>query len=241
MSLAAKRARLARFQDALAQILMEVPAQTAFAKDPVAFAKPYRLGPLEPMLTRLAAPDAGYFSSRRVIDRFSYLQSDVARSVAALENSGGLAATYFAACPYAYDEPAKEVAQLAAWARRNTHGPVRDVIRLETAAYAMMQKAYRAPRPASGFKRASGVKILVLDHDPDAIVDGRLDEAEPGRYTVALVREEDDVEVYRLDEAALALLANLTAPQRAGLSATRLAKVARDLRARGILCPKRQA
>lgn len=204
---------LAKVQSALAAILMEPEAMAAFRRDPQAYARRAGLaGAHSQILAGLPVEGAAYFASRRVIDRHHYLRADLPRCVAALDAGAGLAASYFADCPYAKEDPRAEVRQFAAWAKaaaRSGRAPaaLADLAAIEAAGMLLMDKEHAVAAPARRLTRAPGVVVLRLRHDPDGLLGDEPLQAAAGRFTTVLVREPDDVEVYRLGAASAALLA----------------------------------
>ncbi len=249
---AAGSSQLAKLQSALAALLMEPGRLEAFQNDPKAYARRFGLtGDTAALLAGLPPEGAAYFASRRVIDRFSYLSGDLPRSVAAVDHAVGLAATYFADKPYAFEDPRDEVRQFRAWAlaaakKGTLPAPVADLVAIEAGGMLLMDKAYAKPAKSKTVKRASGMALLALRHDPEELLHGDTLAAPRGNFPTVLAREEDDIEVYKLEPVAIALFKAATG--RLGDDAV-VAKLAskftakavraslRDLRKLGILCP----
>jgi hypothetical protein len=204
--------QLAKLQSALAALLMEQGRLDQFRADPARYATSFGLtGDAAKLLAGLPAEGAAYFASRRVIDRFHYLKGDLPRSVAAIDGAVGLAATYFADVPYAKEDPRAEVTQFRAWAGKAAKSgripaPLGDLAQVEAGGMLLMDEPHaKAPKSAK-LRRAPGVALLALRHDPDDLLHGDPLAATKGVFPTALAREPDDVEVYKLDPVAAALL-----------------------------------
>ncbi len=199
---------LAALQSAVASILMEPKALAAFQKNPAAFAKGSGLTGLHAKtLAELDVEGAAYFARRRIIDRFGYLRGDLPRSVEAVDEAVGLAATYFAERPYAFEEPLAEVKQFQDWAKRaKLPQAVKDLCAIECAGALLMGEGYATPKRGATMTRNSQMQILRVKTDPDALLSVGVKGAPKGRFTVAVVREAHDVEVYRLEPRAVALV-----------------------------------
>ncbi len=179
----------------------------AFRADPKAFARRRGLkGKDATLLATMPVKGAAYFASRRVIDRHHYLRGDVPITIAAfdaLPEAQRLQATYFVDAPYAKEDPRAEVRQFIAWAKKagrkgDIPAAVADLAVVE--GHGMLLADQPATRPYRH-------KVLRLRHDAEALLTEVA--AAPQKPTiVALVREEDDVEMRVLSkEEAAALVA----------------------------------
>ncbi len=244
--------QLAKLQSALAALLMEPDHRNAFQADPDAYARRAGLkGKHAALLAGIPPEGTAYFASRRVIDRTHYLKGDLPRSVAAIESSVGLLATYFVDQPYAKEDPRAEVRQFRAWAvaaakSGRIQAPLGDLANLEATGMLLMDKPYRKSERSTRLRKVPGIVVLKLRHDPDQLVDAEPLSAAAGRFPTALVREPNDVEVVKLDAVAAALVAaangKRTAVQAVAALAPRFGTKAvraslRNLRKRGVLSP----
>lgn len=186
---------LARLQSELAALLMEPGRLEAFAADPKGYARKAGLrGRDAELLAGLPVEGARYFAERRRIDRFSHLRGDLPHGVALLEREAGVAA-YFAAHPYAFEEPMKEVARFATWSRGAALPRwLKDVVAVEAAAVLLMHGPHRATKPGLRPRRAPGVRLVRVAHDPEHFLHDHAWTPEPGAFTVVLQRTADDVE-----------------------------------------------
>ncbi|MEA3142768.1 MAG: hypothetical protein QOG31_92 [Thermoplasmata archaeon] len=186
---------LARLQAELAALLMEPGRLEAFEADPKGYVRKAGLaGRDADLLAGLPVEGARYFAERRRIDRFSHLRGDLPHSVAMLEREAGVAA-YFAAHPYAFEEPMKEVARFAKWSRGASLPRIlRDVVAVEAAAVLLMHGPRRAAKPGARLRRAPGVRLVRVAHDPEHFLHDHAWTPEPGAFTVVLQRTADDVE-----------------------------------------------
>jgi hypothetical protein len=202
---------LEKIQAELAALLMEPGRLEAFEADPKAFVRKAGLtGKDADLLAGLPVAGARYFAERRRIDRFGYLRGDLPHGVALVDREVGLAA-YFDAHPYAFEEPMKEVARFARWASAAARSGalprlVADVVRFEATAVQVLHRPHRAAKPGKRPRRAPGVRILQLSHDPEHFLHDHAWTPAPGRHMVALQRTADDVEARTLNPAELALL-----------------------------------
>ncbi|MEK6985450.1 MAG: hypothetical protein AABX89_03585 [Candidatus Thermoplasmatota archaeon] len=245
-------AQLAKLQSALAALLMEPAQLAAFQAKPAAYAKRRGLtGATAKLLAEMPSEGAAYFASRRVIDRFSYLSGDLPKSVAAVDTAVGLEATYFTERPYAKEDPRAEVRQFKVWAQQAARSgkiprPLADLAAIEAGGMMLMDRAYVKPKRSQQLAKAPGIVLLRLRHDPNELLHGVTLEAPEGRYPTALVREPDDVEVYKLEPVAESLLNAATGKRtpdqvvaalapRFGAKAVRTSL--RDLRRLGLLAP----
>lgn len=242
----------AKLQSALAALLMEPAELAAFQAKPAAYAKRRGLtGATAKLLADMPSEGAAYFASRRVIDRFGYLSGDLPKSVAAVDDAVGLAATYFTDRPYAKEDPRAEVRQFKAWAQKAARAgklprPLADLAAIEAGGMMLMDRAYVAPKRSARLAKAPGIVLLALRHDPNELLHGVTLEAPEGRFPTVLAREPDDVEVYKLEPVAEALLnaakGNRTPDQVVDALAPRFGAKAvraslRDLRRLGLLTP----
>lgn len=198
---------LEKVQSELAALLMEPARLAVFANDPRAYVRKAGLrGKDADLLAGLPVEGARYFASRRRIDRLGYLRGDLQHSVALLEREGGLDA-YFDAHPYAFEEPMREVARFARWAK-TAEIPrfVADAIAVEAAAVRLYHAPHRAVKPSARPKRAPGVVLVRVAHDPEHFLHDHPWTPEPGDFTVVLQRTGDDVENPVLKPAELAAL-----------------------------------
>lgn len=190
---------LARVQEELAALLMEPGRLDAFAADPKAYARKAGLkGKDADLFAGLPAEGARYFAQRRRIDRFAYLRGDLPHGVALLDREVGLAA-YFGAHPYALEEPMKEVARFAKWSRAAARAGsipafVRDVVLVEAAAVLLMHAPHRVARRSVRPRRAPGVHLVRVAHDPEHFLHDHAWTPAPGDFTVVLQRVPGDVE-----------------------------------------------
>ena len=242
--------QLAKLQSALAALLMEPAKLEMFQANAKAYARRAGLSGKDAVLLAGLPPEgAAYFASRRVIDRYHYLDGDVPRSVAAIDATVGLAATYFTDRPYAKEDPRAEVRQFRAWATAAAKSgripaPLGDLATLEATGMLLMDKPHRKPVRSSRLRKAPGVVVLKMRHNPDQLVGAEPLSAATGRFPTALVREPDDVEVVTLEPVAAALVAAASGKRteaqvvsafapRFGAKAVRASL--RDLRKRSIL------
>lgn len=212
--------QLAKLQGALAALLMEVDSLAAFQADPQAYAEEHGLlGKNADLLARLPYKGAAYFASRRRIDRHGYLRSDLPKSVHVLMDHDVGTDAYFDDCPYAFEDPRKELQQFLKWTQTGAKTGrcsqlLADVALLETTARTLIDKPHRAAKPGQQAKRAPGVKVIELQHDLwDQIEDEEIHEAPAGKIWVALQRTKDDVEPHRLTAAEAGMLAAKGKPQ----------------------------
>ncbi len=237
---------LAALQSAVAAILMEPTALAAFRKDPAAFAKRRGLtGVHAKTLSALDIEGAAYFARRRVIDRFGYLRGDLPRSVAAIDEAVGLEGTYFAERPYAFEEPLAEVKQFQAWAKRaKLPHAVTDLCAIECAGALLMGEEHAKPKRGAKLRRNPQMQILSVKTDPDALLSVGVKGAPKGRFIAAVVREAHDVEVYRLEPRAVALVkaadgkrteAQVLASLSTRFHASEIMRSLRELRRLGVL------
>lgn len=243
---------LAAVQSAVASLLMEPAARAAFQANPSRFAKARGLsGAAARTIAGLDREGTAYFAERRIIDRFAYLRGDLPRSVAAVDAAVGLEATYFADHPYAFDEPVREVRQFQAWARSARRRGVlsdatADLCAIECAGALLLNEPWLRPKRSSHVARNPHMTVLQLRRDPDDLLAGRLDAARSGRFTTAIVRDEHDVEVYRLEPRAVELVKAATGKEPTTRILAQLAKrhepgalrqTLADLRRLGVLTP----
>jgi hypothetical protein len=190
---------LAKVQAELAALLMEPGRLEAFERDPKAHLRKAGLAGKDlELLAGLPVDGARYFAQRRRIDRFGYLRGDLPCSVTLMERETGLT-PYFAAHPYAFEEPMREAARFAKWARGAAKEGalprfVADVVQVEAAAVRLMHGSHRAAKPGARPKRAPGVRLVRVAHDPEHFLHAHPWTPEPGAFTVVLQRTADDVE-----------------------------------------------
>jgi hypothetical protein len=203
---------LAKLQAELAALLMEPGCLDAFEADPQSYVRAAGLrGRDAALLAGLPVEGARYFAQRRRIDRRGYLRGDLPHTVALLERGAGLD-SYFAAHPYAFEAPMREVARVARWARGAARAGtipafVADVAQVEAAAVRLMHGPHRAAKPGSRPRRAPGVRLVRVAHDPEHFLHDHDWSPEPGGFTVVLQRTADDVENPVLKPAELDALA----------------------------------
>lgn len=201
---------LAQVQSELAALLMEPGRLESFEKDPRGHLRKARLSGKDlDLLAGLPVEGARFFAQRRLIDRAGYLRSDLPYSFKHLHQHA--VQSYFAAFPYAFEAPMKEVTRFAKWARSAVRpglvSPLaNDVLQVEAAAVQLFHKPHK-PTPRNRHpKRAPGIRVLHLGHDPEHFMHDHAWTPEPGSFTLVLHRDEDDVEAYDLEAPALALL-----------------------------------
>lgn len=230
-------------QRTLAALLMEEPARRAFAADPLAYARAAGLPPKDARLLASVDPDdLAYFATRRQVDRRVMLSADLPRSARLLGEPRAFL-PYFRAHPYAFEDPLKEAARFAKWARRHAPADLADVALYEATVLRLAARPHRTARPSRHPKAVPGLALLRLGH----LVHGRRPEPmEPACYV--LVRTPDDVMWYRVAEVDLQLLDKAkgrlpeaawlkAAAAEAGVSLAEARRSARELRAEGLFAP----
>lgn len=202
---------LAKVQMELAALLLEPGRLEAFEANPKRYAKNVGLrGKHAELFAGLPVDGARYFAQRRAIDRSGYLRGDLPHAVPLVGREGGLE-TYFAAHPYAFEAPMQEVARFAAWARAAARKGTlprfaSDVVQVEAAAVQLLHTPFRAAKASAHPKRAPGVRLVRVAHDPEHFLHDHPWTPQPGDFTVVLQRSEDDVETPILKPAELAAL-----------------------------------
>jgi hypothetical protein len=200
---------LAKVQSELAALLMEDGRLDRFAKDPRGHLRRAGFAGKDlDLLAGLPIDGMRYFAQRRSIDRMGYLRGDVPRCVALLGQAG--LAAYFRDHPYAFEEPTQEAARFARWAKAASRSGVvpamaADIAQVEAAGARLMQKPHHKAVPGAHPRRAPGIKVLRLGHDPGHFLRDPPTPV-PGRFVLALRRDADDVEPYPLDRPAVDLL-----------------------------------
>ncbi|HUR61478.1 MAG TPA: hypothetical protein VM286_03835 [Candidatus Thermoplasmatota archaeon] len=201
---------LALVQSELAALLMEPGRMDVFEKDPRGHLRKAGLAGADlDLLAGLPVAGARFFAQRRAIDRAGYLRSDLPYSFKHLDEEAVQA--YFAAFPYAFEAPMKEVARFAKWApdamMEGILSPLaNDVIQVEAAAVQLFHAPHK-PIPRSRHpKRAPGIRILHLGHDPEHFMHDHGGNAKAGDFILVLHRDQDDVEPHLVDDVEVALL-----------------------------------
>jgi hypothetical protein len=149
---------------------LEEDARRAFAKDPEGWAHARGLRGAEArLLAGLDAGDVGYFASRRQIDRRAMLAADVPKAAARAIHEGALLA-YFRAHPYAIEDPLREAARFAAWARQAARAGrlsafAADLAAYEAAELRLRSLPARAAKPSARPRRAPRLRLLRFGHD----------------------------------------------------------------------------
>jgi len=237
---------LKRLQEQVAALLMEEPARRSFARDPKAHVRRTGLkGKEARILAGLDADDVAYFASRREIDRRGMLRADMPDSFDRLDAEGRVL-LYFRAFPYALEDPLRESARFARWARQAARKGQVSALLADTAAFeaALLRArtlAYRPPRPSARPRRAPGLRLLALSHD--------LSDGTARRCLVAIVPTARGVEAGEVDaltwhvlraadgKRTFAQVAALAA-SKAGAPASRAGTTARRLAREGFLAPR---
>lgn len=209
---------LERLQRELAAILMDEAARLRWQADPRAYAKAAGLNPRDAKLLAGMVPgDVAYYAGRRWVDRWSFLQGDLPRSVALARKDGCLYA-YFRAEPYPFEDTVKEATRFSQWlaAERNAElagkpgaTPIPcllpDLAAYEAAVSACWridppQARAEAMQPARP-KRRPGVALLTLDHDFfDQLESPRIHDPPHATTHLALVRRPGTVAPFKMDE-----------------------------------------
>lgn len=209
---------LLRIQRELAAILMDPQARKAFAKGPEGhLAARGVTGRDRTLLAGLVPDDLAYFAERRNIDRLHALRADAPRATHLLESARGRLnadgeptaassrqtplglSAYFRAFPYSLEDPVRETARFARWARGAAKAGevpalLPDLALFEATALRLLRSRARASKPSRRPRRAPGVRVLRLGHAlGPALRSGDAQKAGPGPAAMALRRTADDV------------------------------------------------
>lgn len=204
---------LLEVQQALAAVLMQPAERKAFAQNPRATLRHMGLkGRDLDLVAGLDADDLAYFATRRNIDRHHALRADAPLSVRLLEDTRGRVQAYFRAFPFSLEDPVKETARFAKWARQaakdgSAPALLPDLAAYEAAVLRLVGTAYKPPRPSRNPKRAGGQSYLLAEHLlHQALRSKGTPKARPGTAFVVVKRLPDDVRWHVITDLEAALL-----------------------------------
>lgn len=204
---------LLQVQQALAAVLMQPAERKAFAQDPRGTLGKLGLkGRDLDLVAGLDVEDLAYFATRRNVDRHHALRADAPLSVRLLEDTRGRVQAYFRAYPFSLEDPVKETARFAKWARKAAQDGAAPALLPDLAAYEaavlkLVGTAYKPSRPSRNPRRAAGQSYLAAEHRlHEALRSRGTPKARTGAAFVVVKRLPDDVQWHVITDLEAALL-----------------------------------